>query len=136
MSLLDSFKNFVKYFLFFLFFQTCIYSQYIDINGNVRSNSGALSYANLILLDSDLGTIADENGNFKLKADLSIDKILLVSYVGYVSKKISLKDSSFDFNDLQIILEEDLNGLNEVVITGTLKDEFVKESSVKVNVIT
>jgi hypothetical protein len=95
-----------------------------------------LSYANLILLDSDLGTIADENGNFKLKADLSIDKILLVSYVGYVSKKISLKDSSFDFNDLQIILEEDLNGLNEVVITGTLKDEFVTESSVKVNVIT
>lgn len=136
MSLLDSFKNFVKYFLFFLFFQTCIYSQYIDINGNVRSNSGALSYANLILSDSDFGTIADENGNFKLKADLSIDKILLVSYVGYVSKKISLKDSSFDFNDLQIILEEDLNGLNEVVITGTLKDEFVTESSVKVNVIT
>ena len=39
-------------------------------------------------------------------------------------------------NNLKIILEEDINGLNEVVVTGTLKEEYVTESPVKVNVIT
>ena len=57
------------FFLFFIYIN--IYSQNVELNGSVSSNYGPVSYANLILLDSTTGTVADENGDFKLKVDLS-----------------------------------------------------------------
>ena len=47
-----------------------------------------------------------------------------------------MNNKALNFNNLIIYLEEDINGLNEIVVTGTMKDEFVTESPVKVNVIT
>ena len=125
----------MKYFFIFLF-PIYIYSQSKEIKGTVNSDSGLLSYASVSVLDSDLGVIADENGNFNLKLDLSIHKTLLITFLGYVPKKISLNNPSLDLNSLKIILDEDINGLNEVVVTGSLKEEYVTDSPVKVNVIT
>ena len=125
----------MKYFFIFLF-PIYIYSQSTEIKGTVNSDFGLLSYASVIVLDSDLGVIADENGNFNLKLDLSVHKTLLITFLGYVPKKISLNNPSLDLNSLKIILEEDINGLNEVVVTGSLKEEYVTDSPVKVNVIT
>ena len=125
----------MKYFFIFLF-PIYVFSQSTEIKGTVNSDSGLLSYASVSLLDSDLGVIADENGNFNLKLDLSIHKTLLITFLGYVPKKISLNNPSLDLNSLKIILEEDINGLNEVVVTGSLKEEYVTDSPVKVNVIT
>ncbi|MAV04507.1 MAG: TonB-dependent receptor, partial [Flavobacteriaceae bacterium] len=125
----------MKYFFIFLF-PIYIYSQSTEIKGTVNSDFGLLSYASVSVLDSDLGVIADENGNFNLKLDLSIHKTLLITFLGYVPKKISLNNPSLDLNSLKIILEEDINGLNEVVVTGSLKEEYVTDSPVKVNVIT
>ena len=125
----------MKYFFIFLF-PIYIYSQSTEIKGTVNSDFGLLSYASVSVLDSDLGVIADENGNFNLKLDLSIHKTLLITFLGYVPKKISLNNPSLDLNSLKIILDEDINGLNEVVVTGSLKEEYVTDSPVKVNVIT
>ena len=125
----------MKYFFIFLF-PIYIYSQSTEIKGTVNSDFGLLSYASVSVLDSDLGVIADENGNFNLKLDLSIHKTLLITFLGYVPKKISLNNPSLDLNSLKIILEEDINGLNEVVVTGSLKEEYVTDSPVKVKVIT
>ena len=112
------------------------YSQVTEIKGSVSSEDGVLSYASVSVLDSDLGIIADENGEFSLELDLSVHKILFVSFLGHISQKISLNNPLFDLKNLLIVLEEDINGLNEVVVTGTLKDEYITESPVKVNVIT
>ena len=125
----------MKYFFIFLF-PIYAFSQSTEIRGTVNSDFGLLSYASVSVLDSDLGVIADENGNFNLKLDLSIHKTLLITFLGYVPKKISLNNPSLDLNSLKIILEEDINGLNEVVVTGSLKEEYVTDSPVKVNVIT
>ena len=125
----------MKFFFIFLF-PVYVFSQSTEIKGTVNSDSGLLSYASVSVLDSDLGVIADENGNFNIKLDLSIHKTLLITYLGYVPKKISLNNPLLDLNSLKIILEEDINGLNEVVVTGSLKEEYVTDSPVKVNVIT
>ena len=111
-------------------------SQTVEIYGSINSEDEKLSYASLSILDSNIGTIADENGNFKLKVNLSKHKILFISFIGYISKKIYLDDPKIDLQNLKVVLVEDINGLNEVVITGTLKDEYITESPVKVNVIT
>ena len=121
---------------FFILIPMIMNSQTVEIYGSINSEDEKLSYASLSILDSNIGTIADENGNFKLKVNLSKHKILFISFIGYISKKIYLDDPKIDLQNLKVVLVEDINGLNEVVITGTLKDEYITESPVKVNVIT
>ena len=121
---------------FFLFFSFIISAQLTNINGLVKSECGNLGYASVSLLNSENGVIADGDGYFEIEIDLEKHNELFVSYLGHISKKISLKNNTLNFNNLIIYLEEDINGLNEIVVTGTLKDEFVTESPVKVNVIT
>jgi len=121
---------------FFLILPFIINAQLTNVNGVVKSESGSLGYASVSLLNSENGVIADGNGYFEIEIDLSKDNNLLISYIGHVSKKISLTNKSLNFNNLIVYLEEDINGLNEIVVTGTLKDEYVTESPVKVNVIT
>lgn len=122
--------------LFFILIPIIINSQNVEIKGTINSEYGELSYASVSILDSNIGTITDEKGNFKLKANLSKHKILFISFLGHISKKIYLNDPKINLQNLKIVLEEDINGLNEIVITGTLKDEYITESAVKVNVIT
>ena len=121
---------------FFLILPFIINAQLTNVNGVVKSESGSLGYASVSLLNSENGVIADGNGYFEIEIDLSKDNTLLISYIGHVSKKISLTNKNLNFNNLIVYLEEDINGLNEIVVTGTLKDEYVTESPVKVNVIT
>ena len=120
----------------FLILPFIINAQLTNVNGVVKSESGTLGYASVSLLNSENGVISDVNGYFEIEIDLSKDNNLLISYIGHVSKKISLTNKNLNFNNLIIYLEEDINGLNEIVVTGTLKDEYVTESPVKVNVIT
>ena len=121
---------------FFLILPFIINAQLTNVNGVVKSESGTLGYASVSLLNSENGVISDVNGYFEIEIDLLKDNNLLISYIGHVSKKISLTNKNLNFNNLIIYLEEDINGLNEIVVTGTLKDEYVTESPVKVNVIT
>ena len=121
---------------FFLILPFIINAQLTNVNGVVKSESGTLGYASVSLLNSENGVIADGNGYFEIEIDLLKDNNLLISYIGHVSKKISLTNKNLNFNNLIVYLEEDINGLNEIVVTGTLKDEYVTESPVKVNVIT
>ena len=120
----------------FLILPFIINAQLTNVNGVVKSESGTLGYASVSLLNSENGVIADGNGYFEIEIDLSKDNNLLISYIGHVSKKILLTNKNLNFNNLIVYLEEDINGLNEIVVTGTLKDEYVTESPVKVNVIT
>ena len=120
----------------FLILPFIINAQLTNVNGVVKSESGTLGYASVSLLNSENGVISDVNGYFEIEIDLSKDNNLLISYIGHVSKKISLTNKNLNFNNLIVYLEEDINGLNEIVVTGTLKDEYVTESPVKVNVIT
>ena len=121
---------------FFLLFPLIISAQLTNISGFVKSESGNLGYASISLLNSQNGVIANDDGYFEIDIDLSKHNDLLISYIGHVSKKISLKNNTLNFNNIIIYLDEDINGLNEIVVTGTLKDEYVTESPVKVNVIT
>jgi outer membrane receptor for ferrienterochelin and colicins len=121
---------------FFLFLPIFITAQFTNVKGFVKSDYGNLGYASVSLLKSEKGVITNDNGYFEIDIDFSKENELFISYLGHISKKISLNNKALNFNNLIIYLEEDINGLNEIVVTGTMKDEFVTESPVKVNVIT
>jgi len=124
----------MKYILLFLPF--FINAQIVKVQGSINSNDGPLEFATVSIVDSGYGVTSNENGYFEIQVDSSKDNYLLVSYLGYISKKISLKNIDKDLKNLVIVLQEDINGLNEIIVTGSLRDQFVTESPVKVNVIT
>jgi len=124
----------MKYILLFLPF--FINAQIVKVQGSINSNDGPLEFATVSIVDSGYGVTSNENGYFEIQVDSSKDNYLLVSYLGYISKKISLKNIDKDLKNLVVVLQEDINGLNEIIVTGSLRDQFVTESPVKVNVIT
>jgi len=121
-------------FLYILIFISTIhvFSQNRLITGTVRdeSNNEIVSYCNVRLLNSTIGTTTDEKGNFKLEIPSKISNPkLIVSYLGFNSKNLlidSLKNEYF------IYLEAKKSTLDEVVVTGVTKATLLKENPVAI----
>ncbi len=74
-----------------------------------------VAFANIIFKDSNDGTISDENGRFYLESDDTY-KTLLVSFVGYEDKEITLsKQVSYE---MIITMSEAVEQLNEVMLVA------------------
>ena len=80
------------------------------IQGNVTDEISALTWANIYIKNSDIGTITDEKGDFSL--DVQKGDTLAISYTGYQTKEIIIKNQKF----LPVTLDNE--SLDEVVITG------------------
>jgi len=97
--------------LIFTFFT---YAQSIKVKGTVEDENGEpLIGVSILLQGTSIGTITNLDGGFSI--DLSSQGILHVSYVGYKSQEIIIKQSN---NNLKIILEPDVSTLDEVVAIG------------------
>lgn len=107
------------------------------ISGRILSNDGPIPFANVYLKGTTEGATSNDAGYFELTTDVEGEQMLQVSALGYKpwQKKLTLsKGKLVDVGD--IILEVSSLGLDEVVITGTLKESFISESPVKVEVVT
>ena len=66
-----------------------------------------------VMLKGDMqGTVTDINGRFSLSAEQG--DVIVVSYIGYASQEIRLKDTKL----LRIMMKEDVELLDEVVVIG------------------
>ena len=98
--------------LLFLLFFTVSYAQ-VKISGKVVDvENNSIPYANILFVDSTIGTVSDENGVFYLEANKTYAEVE-VSFLGYETKILPIK--SRDFN-LVITLEESASQLDEVFI--------------------
>ena len=83
------------------------------ITGQVTDQNGEpIIGANVIVKGSTTGTITDLDGNYSIEASSS--DILLISYIGYNTKEIAVKNQS----TVDIKLVEDTQNLDEVVVVG------------------
>jgi TonB-linked SusC/RagA family outer membrane protein len=84
------------------------------ITGKVISseNNDAIPGASINIKGSSLGTLAASDGSFALTANNG--QVLVVSYVGYQSREIAVKDGA----SYIITLENNNSSLSEVVVTG------------------
>ena len=83
------------------------------IAGTVRDgNNDPVIGANVVEKGTTNGTITDINGQFSL--DVKPGAVILVSYIGYLSKEIPVKEQT----KLDVLLIEDTKTLDEVVIVG------------------
>ena len=83
------------------------------LKGAVKDQSGEpVIGANVVVKGTTNGTVTDVDGNFTL--EVSNTDVLLVSFIGYMTREIPVKDR----NILNIHLIEDTKSLDEVVVVG------------------
>ena len=112
--------NTLKKSLLFIAISTLTFAQTTNISGSVKGDDGnALPAANLVVKGTTSGTMTDMDGKFFLnltEADMSASEgKLMISYIGYKSKTVTITD---DQSNYDIVLEKDILGLSEVVVTG------------------
>ena len=99
------------------------FSQNEIITGTVTDKTGTPVPGVNILEDSDSynGAVTDFDGNFIIKS--GPNATLIISYVGFITQEIKLSGQT----NLEIVLEEDLFGLEEVTVVayGEQKKESV-----------
>ena len=90
------------------------YAQNEIVTGTIFDNSGAPLPGVNIIEDSDSynGAVTDFDGNFIIKSNP--DATLIISYVGFITQEIKLNGQT----NLNITLEEDLFGLEEVTVVA------------------
>jgi len=100
-----------------------IFSQNLIITGTISDKTGSPIPGVNIVEDSSVynGAVTDFDGNFIIKANPN--STLIISYVGFITQEIKLNGQS----NLNITLEEDLFGLEEVTVVayGEQKKESV-----------
>lgn len=62
-----------------------------SISGTIRDESGTLPSASIVIEGTQLGTISQPNGTFKLVSIPAGPQTVLISYVGYEPKKIEVE---------------------------------------------
>ncbi len=94
-------------------FTAVLSAQTREISGTVSDEAGEpLIGANIVIKGTATGTVTDFDGNFKVEVEKG-QNTLVISYVGYGSKEISIRNK----NTLNIILSEAVD-LSEVVVTA------------------
>ena len=116
--------------IFFLFI-TNLFSQEKIISGVVNDVYGNPIPGVNILEESQKqnGTVTDFDGNFTIS--INNESLLIFSYIGFITKKVDSKDKI----NLEVTLEEDLLGLDEVTVVayGTQKKASVIAAVTSIN---
>ncbi|UOB16035.1 SusC/RagA family TonB-linked outer membrane protein [Abyssalbus ytuae] len=89
--------------------------QQIEIKGHVSTavDNAPLPGASIIEKGTGNGVVTDFDGNFSINVT-SKDAILVISYLGFMTKEILLKGET----ELKIVLDEETDRLEEVVVVG------------------
>jgi len=104
------------------------------IKGIVRSGSETIPGASIYVKNTKIGTSTDRNGVYSFKVEAG-NFVLVVSAIGYKSKEVSVKIKKHEVRTLNFELEEDVFGLDQVVVTGTKTFKRRTDSPVIVGII-
>lgn len=125
-------KNFVLSFILVLISNT-LFSQ--TISGKVTHHGNAVAFASIKVAETGLITSTDSIGSYEFPTVEAGKYVFRVSAVGYKTlfKSVTVKpNDTLKVIDFELVPE--LSNLNEVVITGTLKEVNRAESAVPVEI--
>ena len=122
----------IIYLIYFLTLQFPLYSQ--SLSGTIKSDI-PIPFASISVKGQSIGTASNADGFFEIN-DIKVGSYELVfSAIGFnkLKKNISIQAGK---NTLDIILEPSSYDIEQVVVTGTMKETFLSASPVKVDVVT
>ncbi|MFH1213102.1 MAG: carboxypeptidase-like regulatory domain-containing protein, partial [Candidatus Neomarinimicrobiota bacterium] len=128
-------RVFLFFLAVFLFLSSVGLTQTMNVSGYVRDNNGDyLPGANIVVQDSELGTMSNQNGYFVMSIPKTNLIILKVSYIGYKPAKIKIIASETPTFPMQIFLELDALNFSPIEIIGVklLEKQIFIEPSFKV----
>ena len=121
------------YLLLFLFTNLAFAQNKASIEGKITDASGYLPGVNLTIKNTTKGTSTDLDGTFRIE-NLSLGKCdLIVSFVGYAPKTVSLNLVSGSNNIGTINLTDLDQSLQEVVVKAAMAPSQMKALSIKKN---
>lgn len=106
-----------------------------EIRGTVVSKDKPVSFANVVVVNTTLGTQANEDGKFTILNAPIGRQTIQVSSVGYKTKKLTVNISTERPTNLVIEIEEENAQLSEVVVTGTMKETTINESPAPIQIL-
>lgn len=104
------------------------------IKGIVSSGSETILGASIYMKNTKIGTSTDRNGTYSFEVEAG-NFVVVVSAVGYKSKEVRIKLKKHEEKILNFELEEDVFGLDQVVVTGTKTFKRRTDSPVIVGII-
>ncbi|RRN76371.1 TonB-dependent receptor, partial [Pseudoxanthomonas sp. SGD-10] len=105
-----------------------------QVKGNISSPHGPVINASIKVAGTTIGTISDVNGDFTITGLKSGSYNLNITAVGYEPKKIHIHVP--DSKPISVYLNSNDMGLNEIVVTGTMKEMTRSDSPIPVEIIT
>jgi TonB-linked SusC/RagA family outer membrane protein len=86
----------------------------IEVSGTVTAPDGkGIPGVNILVKGTGMGTVSDIDGKYTVNAPNN-DDILVFSSIGYATREVAINSRSV----IDVTLEEDLQGLDEVVVIG------------------
>jgi hypothetical protein len=120
----------IPLFLAFFWGNTQAQKHYNFFYGKVldQQRKTGISNVNFSFTGSKLGSISDKKGEFSFFID-TIPVTMIVSHVGYVTKKVLLDTTSYS---LTLYLESEIRELKEVEIKASVHEAFFKDDQFSV----
>jgi outer membrane receptor for ferrienterochelin and colicins len=104
--------------------------------GNVKSDGKQIPFVNIIINETNIGTITDATGHYKL-VSLPAGKVTVIAQaLGYKTREKEINIKSGQVTELFFELEEDVLQLEQVVVTGTMTRHHIKDVPIRTEVIT
>jgi outer membrane receptor for ferrienterochelin and colicins len=107
--------------------------QTAELAGRVHSGGAPVEFVNVSIRGTSYGQVTDANGQFSIGQLPRGNYELEVSFVGYkpLRRKVAIHQPKIH---LEIELEEDIGLLEDIVISGTLKEVHKLQSAIPVEV--
>lgn len=120
--------------LLMVFLSVFSWAQTASISGKVTSQGERVEFANVFLKGTHLGTTTNQLGSYLIENIPAGTYQVNVSIVGYkkLEKSISIQEGAALFLDFELIPEQ--SSLEEVVVSGTMKEVSKLDSPVPVEV--
>jgi outer membrane receptor for ferrienterochelin and colicins len=123
-----------KYFTIIFFISIVSFSQN-TIKGKVTTESEALPFASVLIIELQKGTETDSDGKYTIEDIPAGEYTLQFSFTGFKTQRKKINIEVNGEHTINTILEENLT-LDDVVVTGTLKAVSRLETAVPVEVYT
>ncbi|MDR9419664.1 TonB-dependent receptor plug domain-containing protein [Gracilimonas sp.] len=105
------------------------------ITGKVIAGGEPVVGANVGIIALQKGDATDENGVFMIKEVPTGTYKLQITAIGFKKVEREVKVTGGKTTQLEIKLDQSVLELEQMVVTGTMRQTYVKESPLKVNVV-
>ncbi|MFW5944870.1 MAG: TonB-dependent receptor [Bacteroidota bacterium] len=105
------------------------------IQGTVMSEGEPVPFINVLVKDTHIGTTTNPRGRFNIKQVPTGEHTLVVKGLSYKRVEKSVTVEPGEHVKLSIQVEEDALQMEDVVVTGTRTEHYVKQVPVKTEVI-